>query len=178
MKQRILCIVLAGAIVAAGLAAFGLEHTPNYSLPFLGSSGAGTLPLKAQIATGLLGLGLFQLFLALWIMGRLSRLAPAAHSVAQVHRAVGILLFLATLPVAEHCLFAYGLEMHSLRETVHSFAGCFFYGAFIAKILVVRSRTLPGWTLPMVGGLLVAALGVLWYSSALWFFNGYHLPLG
>ncbi|HTF34279.1 MAG TPA: DUF6529 family protein [Myxococcota bacterium] len=50
--------------------------------------------------------------------------------------------------------------------------------AFVAKILLARSRTLPGWALPIAGGLLVLTVGVLWYSSALWFFNGYHLPVG
>jgi hypothetical protein len=46
---------------------------------------------------------------------------------------------------------------------------------FAAKILLARSRTLPGWAVPIACGLLVAAIGVLWYSSTLWFFNGYHL---
>jgi hypothetical protein len=176
-KYRIVLIIVAGAVVGSALAAFGLEHAPNYSLGFFGSSGAGTLRLKAQIATGLLGLGIFQVFLALWMWGRLPGMG-AAGPVGRVHRAAGILIFLVTLPVAAHCMFAYGVEMDSPRAAVHSLAGCFFYGAFIAKILVVRSRGLPGWALPIAGGLLVGAFCVLWYSSALWFFNGFHLPLG
>ena len=60
--------------------------------------------------------------------------------------------------------------------TVHSLAGCFFYGAFVAKVLLVRSRRLPGWVLPVAGDVLVTIVGVLWYASALWFFYGYHLP--
>jgi hypothetical protein len=59
---------------------------------------------------------------------------------------------------------------------VHSLAGCFFYGAFLAKVLVVRSRRLPGWVLPVMGGLLVTVVAVVWYSSALWYFDGYRLP--
>jgi Na+/H+ antiporter NhaD/arsenite permease-like protein len=59
---------------------------------------------------------------------------------------------------------------------VHSLAGCFFYGVFVAKVLVVRSRRMPGWVLPVAGGVLVTVIGVLWYSSALWYFNGHHLP--
>jgi len=177
-KHRFLLIVVAGALVAAALAVFGLGHAPNYSLGFFGSSGAGTLRLKSQIATGLLGLGIFQLFLALWMWGRLPGMGAAGRPVGRVHRAAGIVIFLVTLPVAGHCMFAYGVEMDSPRAAVHSLVGCFFYGAFVAKILVVRSRKLPGWALPIAGGLLVAALCVLWYSSALWYFNGFHLPLG
>ena len=176
-RRRLALIVLAGSLLAAALVVFGLEHTPDYSLRFFGSSGIGTLRLKAKIATGLLGLALFQLFLALWMFGRLPGIGIGARSVGHIHRAVGIVLFLMTLPVAAHCILAYGVEMHSARETMHSLAGCFFYGAFVAKILVIRSRALPAWALPIAGGLLVAALGLLWYSSALWFFNGYHLPI-
>jgi hypothetical protein len=177
-KHRFLLVIVAGVLVAAALAAFGLEHAPNYSLSFFGSSGAGTLRLKAQIATGLLGLGIFQLFLALWIWGRLPGMGTAGRPVGCVHRATGIVLFLVTLPVAAHCMFAYGVEMDSPRAAAHSLVGCFFYGAFVAKILVVRSRKLPDWALPIAGGLLVTALCVLWYSSALWYFNGFRLPLG
>lgn len=176
-RRSVIVIVMAGALVAAALAAFGLEHTPNYSIGFFGSSGIGTLRLKAEIATGLLGLALFQLFLALWLLGRLPGIPAAGRPVGRLHRAAGMVLFLGTLPVAVHCMFAYGVKMYSARATVHSLAGCFFYGAFVAKILTVRSRMLPGWALPIAGGLLVAAIGVLWYTSALWFLNGYHLPV-
>lgn len=178
VRYRFIWIFVAGALVAAALAVFGLEHKANYSLGFLGSSRTGALGLKSEIATGLLGLGLFQLFLALWMLGRLPGMGTAAHPVGRVHRIAGMLLFLVTLPVAVHCMLAYGVKVSSARATVHSLAGCFFYGAFVSKILVVRSRTLPGWALPIAGGLLIAGIGLLWYSSALWFFNGYHLPLG
>jgi hypothetical protein len=177
-RHRLILIIVAGTLVTAALAVFGLEHTRDYSLGFFGSSGTGALRLKSEIATGLLGLGLFQLFLALWLFGRLPGMGTAARPIGRVHRAAGMVLFLVTLPVAVHCMFAYGVRMSSARATVHSLAGCFFYGAFVAKILVVRSRALPGWALPIAGGLLVLTIGVLWYTSAIWFFNGYHLPVG
>ena len=60
---------------------------------------------------------------------------------------------------------------------VHSLAGCFLYGAFAAKLVIVRSRRLPGWALPLAGGTLVALVALLWYSSALWYFNDDSLPL-
>ena len=49
-------------------------------------------------------------------------------------------------------------------------------GAFTAKVLLVRSRRLPGWALPAAGGMLAVVAGVLWYTSALWYYNGYRLP--
>lgn len=75
-----------------------------------------------------------------------------------------------------HCLIAYGVQLTSVRVAVHSLAGCFFYGAFAAKVLLVQARRLPGWVLPAAGGTLAVTVAVLWYSSALWFYNGYQLP--
>ena len=82
-----------------------------------------------------------------------------------------------TLPIAYHCAFAYGVKTNiDARVAVHSLAGCFLYGAIAAKLLIVRSRRLPGWALPLAGGILVALVAVLWYTSALWYFNNYSLP--
>ena len=94
-----------------------------------------------------------------------------------LHRVGGASLFLLSLPVAVHCMFAYGVQLGDLRVAVHSVAGCFFYGAFAAKVLIVRSRRLPGWALPVAGGLLVTLIVIMWYSSALWYFNNSRLPL-
>jgi plastocyanin len=60
---------------------------------------------------------------------------------------------------------------------VHSIAGCFFYGAIVAKIAVVRSKRLPGIALPLAGGTVVTVIFVLWYSAALWYFNDSSVPL-
>ncbi|MFD0327561.1 DUF6529 family protein [Streptacidiphilus monticola] len=86
------------------------------------------------------------------------------------------MLFAATVPVAVHCVMAYGVQLGSARVAVHSVAGCFFYGAFVAKVVLVRSRRLPGWALPLAGGLLLTSVAVLWYSAALWYFDNYQLP--
>ena len=172
--RRLALVLVTAAVVTAALAVFGVEHTPNYTFSLFGTSGA--ISLKSKIATGVLGLALLQLLLALWMYGRVPVTGRAPRPVRRAHRVVGVVLFLATLPVAVHCMFAYGVQTTSARVTVHSLAGCFFYGAFVAKVLLVRSRRLPGWVLPVAGGVLVTIVGVLWYSSALWFFNGYHLP--
>lgn len=168
--------MFAGALVVATLYLFGTRHTPSYTFGLFGRHGLDALRLKAQIATAILGLALIQLLLALWLYGKLPRLTARARSVGCTHRTVGVLLFLTTVPVAVHCMFAYGVQTYNARVTVHSLAGCFFYGAFLAKVLVVRSRRLPGWMLPVMGGLLVTTIAVLWYSSALWYLNNYRLP--
>jgi Family of unknown function (DUF6529) len=77
---------------------------------------------------------------------------------------------------AVHCVLAYGVQLTRARVAVHSLAGCLFYGAFTAKVLLVRTRRLPGWALPAAGGALVLLVAVLWYTSALWYYNGYQLP--
>jgi len=173
---RLAWVVFAGAALVVALYLFGTHHTPSYTFALFGRRGVDALRLKAQIATGVLALALVQLLLALWVYGKLPGVETGSRPVGRIHRGVGMLLFLITLPVAVHCMFAYGVQTYNARVTVHSLAGCFFYGAFLGKVLVVRSRRLPGWTLPVMGGLLVTIVAVLWSSSALWYFNNYRLP--
>jgi hypothetical protein len=167
-----------GLAIAAGLYVFGTQHVPDYSgTALFGRTAIDTLPLKSWLATGLLALAALQLGLALWIYGRVPGIGVASTRTGNVHRAVGIVALLVTLPIAYHCAFAYGVKTNiDARVAVHSVAGCFLYGAIAAKLLIVRSRRLPGWALPLAGGTLVALVAVLWYTSALWYFNNYSLP--
>jgi hypothetical protein len=50
------------------------------------------------------------------------------------------------------------------------------YGAAVAKVVLAQTRRLPGWVLPAAGGTLAVVVAVLWYTSALWYYNGYQLP--
>jgi Family of unknown function (DUF6529) len=77
---------------------------------------------------------------------------------------------------AVYCVLAYGVQLTSVGVAVHSLAGCLFYGAFTAKVLLVRTRRLPGWALPAAGGALALLVAVLWHTSALWYYHGYQLP--
>jgi Family of unknown function (DUF6529) len=174
--RRLAWVLGAAAAVNIALAVFGVEHTPNYTFSLFGFSAANAFSLKSKVATGVLALALLQLLLALWMYGKAPGGVTAPRPVRRVHRICGIVLLVATLPVAVHCMYAYGVQTTSARVTVHSLAGCFFYGAFVAKVLVVRSRRMPGWVLPVAGGVLVSVVAVLWYTSALWFFDGYRLP--
>jgi hypothetical protein len=165
------------AAVAIGLYVFGKNHTPDYSISLFGKTGTDTLALKSVLASVVLGLAVFQITSAPWFMGKLQFLPRAPARLGTVHRAAGIAAFLVTLPIAYHCAFAYGVQTFDTRVAVHSIAGCFFYGAFVAKVTVVRSKRLPGWSLPLAGGTLFLAVALLWYTSALWKFNGFSLPI-
>jgi hypothetical protein len=128
-----------------------------------------TIHLKAWLATVALVLALFQLFTAAWIFRKLPWAKPSWVNPA--HRVSGLLAFVATLPVAYHCIFKLGFESGSDRVLAHSLLGSAFYGAYAAKITIVRLKRFPGPTLPIAGGLVFAVLVAVWYTSALWFFR-------
>jgi len=174
---RLMLPLALALVMAAGLYVFATKHVPDYSgTALFGRTATDTLSLKSWLATGLLALAGLQLGLALWMYGKLP--GAAGPRTGNVHRAVGIVALLVSLPIAYHCAFAYGVQTNiDARVAVHSLAGCFLYGAFAAKLVIVRWRRLPGWTLPLAGGTLVALVAVLWYSSALWYFNDDSLPL-
>jgi hypothetical protein len=58
----------------------------------------------------------------------------------------------------------------------HSLFGCAFYGAFAAKVVVVRSPSLPGAALPIAGGLVFTLLVAVWLTSGLWFISHHGFP--
>jgi hypothetical protein len=90
-----------------------------------------------------------------------------------VHRASGAGAFVISLPVAFMCLYGLGFspDPFLMRKLVHSVAGCVFYGAFAAKVVFVHSRRVPGWALPLAGGLLFAMVVLLWWTGARWYFG-------
>ena len=64
------------------------------------------------------------------------------------------------------------LELHGRGIVVRDgLAGCLFYGAFASKVLVIRMKHLPGWTLPVAGSLVFTGLVAAWLTSAFWFFS-------
>jgi hypothetical protein len=155
--------------VAAAVYVFGRNHSPDYSgTGLFGRTAQGTLPLKSWLATGVLGLAVLQLGSALWMYQVLPGLGAPPRRLGMVHRASGVALVLVTLPIAYHCMFAYGVQKFDTRITVHSLAGCFFYGAFAAKLTVVRSKRFPGGCCPWPAA--------PWCSS--WLYSGTRAPSG
>jgi len=166
---------LIGAAIAVALGVYGREHDPaGQALFTLGFS--GTINMKAWLATIALALAVVQILLALWLYGKIGRNAPIW--VGPTHRLVGTLTFLVTLPVAYHCLWSLGFETDAsnARRFWHSLFGCAFYGAFATKVLCVRAKGLPGWALPVIGGLVFSLLVGLWFTSAFWFFDNSGFP--
>ncbi|HLJ99136.1 MAG TPA: DUF6529 family protein [Streptosporangiaceae bacterium] len=171
-RWRLAAIGLLAAGVTGAIYLAGRLIQPDYAFSLLGSS---PFAVKSALATTALGLAVVQVVLALRIYGKLP--AGPLRVVRPAHRITGAVAFLITVPVALHCLIAYGVQLYNLRVAIHSLAGCFLYGAFAAKVLAVHTRRLPGWLLPVAGGTLAIVIGVLWYTSALWYYNGYQLPL-
>jgi hypothetical protein len=170
----LLLIALVGAAVSLTLGIYASVHTPASDLSItLGFT--NTITMKVWLATIALAFALVQFLSALWMYGRLP-VGQAPPWLGTLHRISGRLAFIISLPVAYHCLYQLGFQHTSARVLAHSILGCAFYGAFVAKVLVVRSRRLPGAALPVVGGLLFAVFVCLWLTSGLWYISNSGFP--
>lgn len=164
-----------GGAISLSLGVYGRVHTPTGET--IWSFGFPTLlSMKAWFTTVAAGLGVVQALTAAWLWGRLPGAGRAPSMVAPAHRWTGTVAFFFTLPVAYHCLWALGFQDTTPRVLAHSLLGCAFYGALAAKLLLLRSNRLPGWALPAAGGLLVAVLTGIWFTSSLWFFTTIGFP--
>jgi hypothetical protein len=163
--------VLAGLAVSGALAAYADAHPGDGAELFTLWFGS-MVAAKAWLATGAVALLAVQLLSALAMYGRLPGVRDAPPWVGWLHRWSGVGAFGLTLPVAFACVWSLGLEDFSARVVVHGAAGCLFFGAFTVKMLALRVRALPGWVLPLLGGLVLALLATAWTTSALWWFRG------
>jgi hypothetical protein len=163
---------LAGALVSLSVGLLARRETiapGTYPGGYFRLFFSDPLHLKVWFATAALSLALLQLFTAAWIFRKLPWSRPSW--IPAFHRWTGRLVFLITLPVAYHCVFRLGFQRTDNRVIAHSFLGCAFYGAFAAKVLIVRLHRFPVWALPTAGGLLFSLLLATWYVSALWLFR-------
>lgn len=161
----LLTALLAGCAVATALGVYASLHDPTgIGLDIAGFSGAGYA--KAWLTTVAAVLAVVQLGSGI----RLYRPAAPAWA-APVHRWSGRIAVVITVPVVVHCIYALGFQTSPVRVLLHSMLGCFFYGAFVAKMLVLTRRGLPGWVLPVLGGCVFAGLIGLWLTSAVWLFT-------
>jgi hypothetical protein len=165
----VLIAVVLGALVAVGLGAFGTIHEPQFFSINLAGFSSG-LAVKSWLATVAIVLALFQLVSA-FAMYRLIPGGKAHAWIGTAHVWSGRLAVLATVPVAVHCLYALGFQSYNNRVLFHSLFGCFFYGAFVTKMLLLTRKGLPGWVIPIAGGLVFFGLVYVWLTSALWFFQ-------
>jgi plastocyanin len=175
-RGRVVLVVVVLAAVTLGIYVIATSITPNAGSKLFGRSGAATFPLKSALASGVLALAALQLYTALWLFGKINRRWTMPKRLGIVHRSSGVAAIVLSLPIAYNCLVAYGFEHFDRRVFVHALAGCVLYGVFAAKVVIVRSKRLPGWMLPAAGGTLIATIFVLWYSAALWYYNGFDSP--
>ena len=164
-----LVAVVVGALVAVGLGAFGKLHEPQYFSINLAGFSSG-LAVKAWLSTLAMALGLFQMASA-FAMYRLIPGGRAPSWIGTAHVWSGRLAVLVSVPVAVHCLYALGFQDYNNRVLFHSLFGCFFYGAFVTKMLLLTRKGLRPWVIPVAGGLLFFGLVYVWLTSALWFFD-------
>lgn len=170
MGWSLAAICLIGAAVSVGLGVAARVHPPTGSALF--TLGFPTLvEMKVWLATAALALGVVQLVSALWMYGRIGGGSGGGRPAAILHRTSGVAAVLVSLPVAFQCLWVLGFGTYDTRVLVHSVAGCVLYGAFVTKMLALRTPRLPGWTLPVLGGLVLASLVAAWFTSALWWFT-------
>ncbi len=168
----ILVPILVGAAVAVVLGVYGRLHEPTgIAINVAGFSGAQAA--KSWLTTSAFLFGVLQLVSALVMWGKL----PGAPWVPTLHRWSGRIAVLLTVPVMVHCLYALGFQPATPRVLIHSLLGCFFFGAFTAKMLLLTRRGLPNWSIPLVGGLVFAALVGLWLTSSVWFFTTFGVTL-
>ena len=160
---------LIGGLVALTLGLYGrLHHATGIAVNIAGFSSPGSV--KSWLATGAVVFAIVQVGSALVMYGKVPRVA-APSWIGGLHQWSGRIAFLLSVPVAVHCLYALGFQNYSTRVLIHSILGCLFFGAFTVKMLVLPKRGLPGWVLPVLGAIVFAALILIWFTSAYWFFS-------
>jgi hypothetical protein len=168
----------AGGIVSLLLGLYGAQHQPTFE-PIATFGFGSMIEMKVYLATAVGVLALGQLVGALWLYGKLGVQPPAW--LGRAHRFSGALAILLSLPVAYHCLWSLGFqsgEGTSTRVLVHSVAGCAVYGALVVKVVAVRTRSAPGWLLPIAGGTLFATVVSVVWTSAVWYIGENGWPGG
>ena len=155
-----------GTAVAIGLGVYGKLHDPTGQAINLAGFSSG-IAAKAALTTVAMVLGVVQTVTA---MGMFGRIPLTGGWVAPVHRWSGRTAVAVTVPVAVHCLYALGFQTFDARVLSHALFGCFFYGAFVCKMLILTRDDSPKWALPLLGGLVLSGLTALWMTAALWFY--------
>ena len=164
-----LIAVALGALVAVALGVFGKVHEPQFFSVSVAGFSSGTA-VKAWLATLAVVLALFQLASA-FAMYRLIPGGKTPSWIGTAHVWSGRLAVLVSVPVAVHCLYALGFQSFDNRVLFHSLFGCFFYGAFVTKMLLLTRKSLRAWVIPVAGGLVFFGLVYVWLTSVLWFFE-------
>lgn len=164
-----------GSLVAVGIGVYGNVHKGTGEALNLAGFSDG-LHAKVWLASVALVLAIVQVLSALGMWGKLPGFT-AGRGTSILHRWSGRIAVIVSLPVAAHCLYALGFQTFDTRVLLHSLFGCFFYGLFVCKMVVLtRSRT-PGWAVPVAGATVFTVLVGLWVTSSLWFFSEFGVSI-
>lgn len=167
-RAALLLPVAAGIAVSVGLGVYARLHEgTGVALNIAGFSSG--IAAKTWLTAAAFAFGLVQLGTAVVLSGRIGR--GAGRGTHLLHRWSGRIAVLLTIPVAVHCLYALGFSDASPRVLAHSLLGCFFYGAFTTKMLLVSRREAPAWALPVFGGAVFTLLTGVFLTSSVWFFR-------
>jgi hypothetical protein len=169
-EAKLIGILVAGAAVSVALGVYADSHTPTGEKPYT-LFFSETINLKVWFASAAVVLAVVQVLLAMRLYGKIQVPREAPPWLGDAHRLTGTVAFLLTLPVAYQCLWGLGFQTADTRVLLHSLAGCFFFGAFTAKVLAVRVHGLPDWVLPIIGGAVFTALVTVFATSSVWFFT-------
>lgn len=94
----LVAVFLCGAVIALSIGLYAKLHTPS-GRPVTTLGFSGLLQMKAWLTTAATGLLFVQVTTALWMWGKLPRVAGYAPAWAQVlHRFSGSIAFILTLP--------------------------------------------------------------------------------
>jgi hypothetical protein len=168
--RGVMIALAVGSLVAVAIGVYGKLHEGTGQALNLAGFTSG-LHAKVWLASVAFALAIVQVLSALAMWGRLPGVEGGGRGVAILHRWSGRVAVLVSLPVAAHCLYALGFQAFDTRVLVHSLLGCFFYGLFVFKMLILTRDDTPGWTVPVAGSVLFTALTGLWVTSSLWFFS-------
>ncbi len=173
--RRMLIFSGIGGLVALALGVYSNVHDPTFEQPFVWIF-SGQAEFKVWFATLAASLAVFQEWVGRRLFGKRAQ-GRRKPWMPQAHRMAGTLAFIVSLPVAYQCLWALGFNDYGNPWwAVHSVVGCIVYGAFVTKVLCVRNRKLPRWGLPVAGGVLFAALILVWATSAVWWWFEHGFP--
>lgn len=165
----LLAAVVIGAAVALTLGVYGRVHEAQFfAINVAGFSSPGSV--KSWLATVAVALAVFQ-FISALLMYRVFPGGRAPSWIGIAHVWSGRLAVLASVPVAVHCMYALGFQDTDTRVLLHSLFGCFFYGAFVTKMILLTRKNQRPWVIPVLGGLVFFVLVDIWLTSSLWFFQ-------
>ncbi|NUR05610.1 MAG: hypothetical protein HOQ22_11455 [Nocardioidaceae bacterium] len=171
-RRAVVLAVLAGALASLAIGIYGRTASPTDRELLLGFNSLIAAKFWLTAVTGLLVT--LQLLTAMWMYGRLGLRAPT--HLGAVHRGIGAVALLVSLPVAYNCLFVIGFGSTDARVLLHSVVGCLVYGAFVAKVVGLQAPEAPSWLVTVAGGMLFTLLVLAVLTSAVWYLGAHGMP--